>query len=134
MGLVVDSSDASLQEFIDEAKKATNAIEKVDFSNFNQRINQTIELLKKAEEGARKYSEEEYKSFIAANKGLKNEFIQIGDEYVYLGTAMDDLTDAIMENTVAKLEEANFLMAAQVGMAGILEGRDGIDKNEDVED
>ena len=134
MGLVVDSSDQSLQTFIDEAKKVTGAIEKIDFSNFNQQINQTIELLKKAEEGARKYSEEEYNSFIAANKGLKKDFIQIGNEYVYLGTAMSDLTDAIMENTIAKLDEANFLLAAQAGMAGILESRESISTSADTED
>jgi hypothetical protein len=51
--------------------------------------------LKKAEGGARKYSEEEYKSFVAANKGLKNDFVQIGDEFVYLGSSMDDLKEAV---------------------------------------
>jgi hypothetical protein len=36
-------------------------------------------LLAKVKEGARKYSEEDYKSFTSANKGLKDDFVQIGD-------------------------------------------------------
>jgi hypothetical protein len=35
MGIVVDSTDASLQEFIAQAKIATNAIHKIDFSTLN---------------------------------------------------------------------------------------------------
>jgi hypothetical protein len=60
--------------------------------------------------------------------------VQIGDEFIYLGTSMKDLTDAVQENTISKLEEANYLIAAQQGMATILENRDGIDKNANVED
>jgi hypothetical protein len=94
---------------------------KIDFSNFNNQINDTIELLKKAKEGARNYSEDEYKSFVAADKSLSDDFVQVGDEFIYLGTSMKDLTDAIQKNTIGQLEEANRLIEAQKNMAGILE-------------
>jgi hypothetical protein len=45
---------------------------------------------------------------------------------------MDDLVEALQKNTIAKLEEANFLMAAQSGMAEILEQRDDIKSNASV--
>ena len=129
LGLVTSYTDSSLQSFISQAKLATNAIEKIDFSSFNNQINQTIKLLEKTKEGARKYSEEDYKSFMSANPALKEDFIQIGDEFVYLGNSMETLTDAIQKNTVSKLEEANRLLEAQVGMSTLLQDAAAITTN-----
>ena len=120
LNIVTDATDQSLVDFIDAAKDASNAIVKVDFTDFNNQINQTIVLLEKIREGARNYSKEDYQSFVATNPTLKDDFVQIGDDFVYLGNAIQELEEAVKENTINKLQEANFVTGQQLDMAKML--------------
>ena len=120
LGIVSDATEESLQGFIAAAKETSNAVVQVDFKTFNERINSTIVLLDKISEGARKYSKEEYQSFVAENSSLKDDFVQIGDEFVYLGNAIQDLEKAVKQNTVSQLREANFVLGQKLGMSEIL--------------
>jgi hypothetical protein len=88
-------------------KNAYNAIVKVNFDTLAQDINNIYKTLDKTKEGKRSYSESDYKELIAVNKALKDEFVQIGDEFLYVGGTMESLTEALERNTLAKLGEAN---------------------------
>jgi hypothetical protein len=51
--------------------------------------------------------------------------MQIGDEFIYMGGSIDNLANALEENTAAKMEEANRLLASKSVMASILEANAG---------
>ena len=115
--LNISLNASSLSDFTKEAKEASNAILKIDFTSLSDDINNTYQLLEKVKEGGRKYSEDDYKKFLAGNSNLEDSFTKIGDEFVYVGGSMEDLTDALKENTVATLEEANRQLAARTAMS-----------------
>jgi hypothetical protein len=80
----------------------------VDFEKLNEdlkSIYDTLQRLKSGEQN-REFSEDVYKQLITANKDLKDEFIQMGDQYIYIGSSMQLLTGALEENTLALLGEA----------------------------
>ena len=105
-------------------KNAYNAIVKVDFDTLAQDINNIYKTLDKTKEGKRSYSESDYKELIAVNKALKDEFIQIGDEFLYVGGTMESLTEALERNTLAKLSEANRQLEDKIAMAEIVDAQD----------
>ena len=119
-GLAAGGTGSALSNFIEQAKLASNAVVKVDFEKFNEQINNTIETLERVKEGSRKYSEEDYKSFVSANKSIADDFVQIGDEFVYLGGSLQTLEEAVKENTIAQLEEANKILSNKAAMANML--------------
>jgi hypothetical protein len=43
---------------------------------------------------------------VTSNKDLAKDFVQIGDEFIYVGTSMNMLTEALENNTIAILGEA----------------------------
>ena len=112
-----------LQNFIDKGIEVSNAIEKIDFENFNKSLNDTYTLIQKIkEEGSRKFDEEGYNELIAANKNLEKDFRQIGDKFVYVGTSLDNLKDALEKNTISNLEEANRQLDSLIKFSTIAEG------------
>lgn len=113
----------ALQKFIDKGIEVSNAIEKIDFDGLNESLNNTYELIKKIkEDSSRSFGEEEYKKFVASNKGLEKQFMQIGDEFVYMGGSIQDLIAALEENTIANIEEANRQLDSKIAFSGIAEG------------
>ena len=113
----------ALQAFIDKGIEVSNAIEKIDFDGLNESLNNTYELIKKIkEDSTRSFGEEEYKKFVANNKGLEKQFMQIGDEFVYMGGAIQDLVAALEENTIANIEEANRQLDSKITFSEIAEG------------
>ena len=119
-GLDVDYNTEQMTKFIETGKQAYNAIEKIDFGNLANDINETYKLINKVKQGGRTYSEGDYKELIAANKELSKNFTKIGNEYIYVGSSMDSLVEALEENTLAKLGEANRQLNEKSGMANII--------------
>ena len=105
--LDIDLDPTALKEFAAAGINASHAIEKIDFTNFAEKISNTYKLLDKIEKGGRTYEENDYKELISANEQLKDEFVKIGDEFHYIGGSMDKLREAIEENTTKNLLEAN---------------------------
>jgi hypothetical protein len=106
--LNIPIANEALQTFIDKGIEASNAIEKIDFDGLNESLNNTYALIEKIKESSsRSFGEEEYKKFVSNNKGLEKQFIRIGDEFVYMGGSINDLVDALEENTIANINEAN---------------------------
>jgi hypothetical protein len=111
----------ALNKLAEAGKNAYNAMVKINFDTLAQDINNIYKTLDKTKEGKRSYSESDYKELIAANKALKDEFVQIGDEFLYIGGTMEELTEALEKNTLAKLEEANRQLKAKARMSAITE-------------
>jgi uncharacterized protein YaaN involved in tellurite resistance len=94
--------------FANSAMTASRALKIVDFEKLNSELKSVYDTLKniKSGEQGRSFDEETYKLLVASNKNLAKDFVQIGDEFIYVGTSMGMLTEALENNTIAILDEA----------------------------
>ena len=115
----------ALEALAEAGKAAYNAIIKIDFNTLANDINKAYQTLEKTKESNRTYSEEDYKELVAYDSTLKKDFVQVGDKFLYVGGSMQELTDAIEKNTVAKLTEANRQLGTRTEMAKIVEANAG---------
>lgn len=118
--LGISIPEKELQAFINKGIEVSGAIEKIDFSGLSQKIYSLYDLVDKIENGGRQFSQEDYSSLIATDSSLKDQFIQMGDEFVYIGNSLANLTDAIKENTTATLQEANRQLGSHAGMSKLI--------------
>ena len=118
--LPIEYNTDALRNFAVAGIAAYNAIEKIDFDNLAKDINDIYTTINKAKQGERKYNETDYKEMVAANKDLEKSFVQIGDEFVYIGGSIDELPAALEENTMAKLNEANRQLKSRSEMSSII--------------
>ena len=124
LGLMAKISDSALQDFIESGKVAAKAITKINFDTLVNDVRKTYELLDKVKESERTYTEEDYKELIAANKGLKQYFKQIGDKFVYVGGSMETLVDALEENTTALLGQAAWQLKEKMKASNIIQEKE----------
>ena len=110
----------ALNALAEAGKNAYNAIVKINFDTLAQDINNIYKTLDKTKEGNRTYSESDYKELIAANNALKDEFVQIGDKFLYIGGTMKGLIEALEKNTLAKLSEANRQLSNKIEISKII--------------
>lgn len=110
----------AMTTFVSNAQTASNAIRKIEFKDLANDLNNAYKLLDKIEQGGRQYSEDDYNSLIATNKDLKKSFTQIGDKFVYLGGSMKELEEAVKENTLNRIKDANKYKQDKVGMGNII--------------
>ena len=112
-----------IAQFVEDAKEASNAIRKIDFSTLSKNIGKAYGMLDTINQGNREYEEDFYKDLIATNKTLEKSFIQIGEKFVYLGTSMDELREAIKENTLNRIGEANEYKQNKVAMGKTIQSK-----------
>ena len=97
----------AMQEFINKGIEVSGAIEKINFNTLVDDISRAYDLLNKVKENGRSFGEDDYKQLIQSNKSLEKQFIKVGDKYLYLGASMDNLTEAVKENTINRINEAS---------------------------
>jgi hypothetical protein len=96
----------------------SDSVHKIDFDTFNDKLNDTYTLINKINStGTRKFNEEDYNKLIGANSDLTEDFVKLGDDYLYVGSSMEALTDALEENTYALIDEAKDQLGAKTAIA-----------------
>lgn len=118
--LDIEPNAEALKDLAEAGKIAYNAMVKINFDTFAQDINNIYKTLDKVKEGNRTYSESDYKELIATNNALKDEFVQVGDEFLYTGGTMEELIEALEKNTLAKLNEANKQLSDKTKISEII--------------
>jgi hypothetical protein len=107
LGIAVPQDE--LDAFIKSAQEAAGAIKKVDLEKLNesmQNLSNMSSKIKSGEQG-RTFSSSDYEALIAMDGNLAGSFQQtLSGEFVYLGSSMATLTEAINANTDALLGRA----------------------------
>ena len=103
-----EGSNAIFSDFITNAKEAAGAMEIIDFSTLVDKVASLYEILNKTLNGnfERQYSQEEYEMLITGDESLKSSFVQLGDQFIYVGQSIDKLSAAILKDTVATNKRA----------------------------
>ena len=114
----------ALKNFIEVAKDAADAIHLIDFNKLEEQMKNTAQLfdnIKSGEQG-RALSEEDYQALLDIAPELANKFqLNNNGEYVYLGESMEDLADAIRENTTTLIKEGEEQLEDKISTAEILQ-------------
>jgi hypothetical protein len=95
-----------LNTFIATGIEASGAIEKINLATFAEDVHQAYQLLDKIKEGGRTYSQEDYQKLVLADPSLEKSFVQVGDQFIYVGNSIKDLKEAVEANTTALVGEA----------------------------
>ena len=122
MGL--DPTTAEIANFIAQAKQLAGAVDIIDLSKLNKDLKNTYELLTQMRSGEqrRSFDEDTYKMLISSNKDLANDFIQIGDTFHYVGSSIDSLTEALIKNTLALIDDAKYQHDLKIGIVNSIGG------------
>jgi hypothetical protein len=80
---------------------AAGAIEKIDLDKFVETFRDLQKIVQDIYSGEqeRTVDEDLYNQLIASNQELAKDFILTNDGYMYIGSTMNDLAAAILENT-----------------------------------
>lgn len=103
LGISVDND--VLESFINQIDSLNIAVERVDFEAFTQKIQTLYDTMKAMTTGEqnRVFDKNTYNLLVESNAELAGQFVQIGDEFHYLGNSIEELTSALR---VAALTEA----------------------------
>lgn len=97
-----------LQAFIEQAKTAADAIHSIDLTKLNEeliKINNTLKSMRLNDQD-RTFESDAYEAIISANADLKSYFKQdLEGNFIFLGSNMSILTDAVLKNTDALVAE-----------------------------
>ena len=126
IGITIPSEH--LEEFIADAKKAAHAIHNIDMDALNEKLvvlNKTLKNIY-ANEQDRTFDDSTYKALIEMAPELASSFRQdLDGNWIYLGSSMDDLREAIDKNTGALVEEKRDQLQAKIDMANQLDSMFG---------
>lgn len=90
-----------LKELAENANITSLAIKTVDLKKIAsdiQNMFNTIKSLQSGEQG-RIFSQDIYDKLVASDPSKKDQFVQIGEEFHYIGSSMNDLTNALVDST-----------------------------------
>lgn len=121
--LGISLPESQLDNFIASAKECGGAIEEIDVEKLNESAKTLAKLasdIRTGEQG-RAISESVYKKLIEADADYAKKFQQnLDGEYVYLGSSMDELREAVDKNTLAQAEKEINRLQSNISAAEIL--------------
>ena len=100
-GINLQEFGVDLYDFIDNVAEASHAIAKLSAEELSKVLGNVSELINNINKGEqdRVISEDQYKNLLYADPTLQKEFAKVSGGYMYLGNSMNDLAQAIIDNT-----------------------------------
>lgn len=117
MGIALPNT--KLQEFIELVQDTGIVIDTVNFEKLNEQLTATNELIKSIRSGeqTRVFDQEGYDVLVKANEDIADQFVQIGDEFHYVGTSLLEVANALQKNNVLELSKASYQLDKQLQVA-----------------
>lgn len=104
--LIPSLTTKQIEDFTNKLSDLGDAFYKLDLESLIKQLQKTGSIIQKIQSGDQmsSFSEEDYKTLIAANKELSQDFVQdLDGNYIYLGHSIYDLILALQDNTKALL-------------------------------
>lgn len=106
-------ASAGVKDFLNGLIDAGVAIETWSKETFTKELASLEELqkdLEGREEGDRTFTKEQYEKYLQIDPSLKDDFVWTGaDEFTYVGNSLDILSDVVLANTTALIENTGAL-------------------------
>lgn len=112
----------AIEDFIDTAMDAANAVERVDFSRLNAQLAATYDILQQFYSGTlgRVLETDQYNLIIEYAPELKSSFVQLGESFIYMGNSIEAVTGALERGGVLKAQSAKESAEAQSTVSDIM--------------
>ena len=122
--LGISLPEDQLKAFIEQAKTAADAIHKVDLTKLNEdliSINKTLKSMRTNEQD-RVFDKDVYEALINADEDLKKYFRQdLEGNFIFLGSNLSILTDAVIKATDALVDERTRVLTNSIEARKIIE-------------
>jgi hypothetical protein len=112
MGHLLDEFETFKQDIYDTGV----VVDMVNLEKLNTDLTKTRELIESIESGeqGRTFSKENYDALVAANEDIANQFVQIGDEFHFVGTSLLEVAKILKSNMYTDLAKAEYQLEKQV--------------------
>ena len=90
-----------------QAQDLAHAIEWVDFSKLSENLGKQYETISKQQDSnSRKVDKETYEALVQIDSTLSSSFVQLGEDFIYLGKSVYDLTNTLKQQYIQQLKAA----------------------------
>lgn len=119
----INIPEDKMKHFTQLLKEAGNATQNLDFEKVVEQIRGAEKIISEilSDSENRRFSEEQYKIITSVDSGLEQDFIKdLDDNWVYVGTEMEQLILALKDNTEALLGKSKTQLETKVKTAEVL--------------
>ena len=121
LGLSAILDTAAFQGLSEKTKKWAHAIEKVDLDSLSEKLQNYYKMASEIQsERSRKIDKETYEALINIDDTLAREFNQLGDNFYYLGSSVDNLVKVLKQETIRRLDLAKTQLQDQRGIYDVI--------------
>lgn len=126
MGISFEDGGAAFETFISRIKQLEITVKTVDLKKVTSEIQNMFSTLKSLQSGeqGRVFSKDVYDKLVASDPSRKDQFVQIGEEFHYIGSSMNDLTNALVDSTKETLALAQVQREQNLKVADSMERLD----------
>ena len=124
---ILDSMDiqvanGALEDLINTVQKLGISVQTIDFKKLTDQIQDTIQLMRNIQSGdqGRVFDQSSYDLLIKSNADLAKDFVQIGNEFHYLGGSMRDLSKTLKERAAEDMRTAAWQKESQLEVANAM--------------
>ena len=119
-----ESVKTQIYSLKDQAIELGLAIETVNFEKVTNEIQKMFDLMKAIQSGEqnRAFSEDSYNTLVQSNSDLANDFVQLGDQFYYLGNSMQDLNTTLKQEAAKEAALASVQHRQQVAISNAAVG------------
>ena len=111
--------DTELQKFIELVQNTGVIVDTVNFDKLNTELESTNKLIKAIRSGEqdRIFDKTSYDDLVKANEDIASQFVQIGEEFHYVGTSLLEVADQLQKNNALELGKASYQLEKQLQIA-----------------
>ena len=101
MGISFKDGGTAFEKFINEINELKITIKTVDLKKVTSEIQSMFNILKSLQAGeqGRTFNQDTYNKLVSYDSSMKDQFVQIGEEFHYIGSSMNELTNALVGST-----------------------------------
>ena len=105
----------AIENLTNKAKELGLTIETVNFDTVSNGIQNMYDLMKSIQSGSqgRVFDSDSYKILISSNEKLAEDFVQIGDEFHYLGGIIEELIETLKQSAALESQKAATQLESQ---------------------
>ena len=117
--------DNEIKEFTADLKALSTAFRKFDLKTVSEEVKSALDFADDLEsrDDSKGFTDEEKETLIRYGKADAKDFVWTGQEWTYLGSSMDSLSEVIKDNTAAILEDKRKGLQEQIKTGEVVEGK-----------
>ena len=121
-GMDIQVANDKLENLIETVQQLGISVEILNFKKLTEQIQDTIKLMRDIQSGSqgRVFDQSSYDLLVKSNADLAKDFVQIGNEFHYLGGSMRNLSDSLRQKAAEDMHMAAWQKETQLEVANAM--------------